>query len=99
MLKFSFHRSLLLAASATVLAGALLPAAHAQTKTVLRVSTPAVPDDWHAKMWTVFKDSLEKKRAWRIRCADQPECFALQAGHRARRHGARQSGADFHFSV
>lgn len=32
----------------------------AQTKTVLRISTPAVPDDWHAKMWTVFKDTLEK---------------------------------------
>ena len=60
MLKFSLRRSLLLAASATVLAGALLPAAHAQTKTMLRISTPAVPDDWHAKMWTVFKDSLEK---------------------------------------
>jgi tripartite ATP-independent transporter DctP family solute receptor len=27
---------------------------------LLRISTPAVPDDWHAKMWTVFKDSLEK---------------------------------------
>jgi tripartite ATP-independent transporter DctP family solute receptor len=27
---------------------------------VLRISTPAVPDDWHAKMWTVFKDALEK---------------------------------------
>ncbi len=32
----------------------------AQGKTVLRISTPAVPDDWHAKMWTVFKDALEK---------------------------------------
>jgi tripartite ATP-independent transporter DctP family solute receptor len=32
----------------------------AQGKTVLRVSTPAVPDDWHAKMWTVMKDHLEK---------------------------------------
>ncbi len=32
----------------------------AQSKTVLRISTPAVPDDWHAKMWTVFKDSLDK---------------------------------------
>jgi TRAP-type C4-dicarboxylate transport system substrate-binding protein len=31
-----------------------------QAKTMLRISTPAVPDDWHAKMWTVFKDSLEK---------------------------------------
>jgi len=60
MLKFSLRRNLLLAASATVLAAALLPAAHAQSKNVLRVSTPAVPDDWHAKMWTVFKDSLEK---------------------------------------
>jgi TRAP-type transport system periplasmic protein len=60
MLNFSIRRSLLLAASVVAVAGALLPAAQAQTKTVLRVSTPAVPDDWHAKMWTVFKDSLEK---------------------------------------
>jgi TRAP-type transport system periplasmic protein len=60
MPNFSIRRSWLLAASVVALAGALLPAAHAQTKTVLRVSTPAVPDDWHAKMWTVFKDSLDK---------------------------------------
>ena len=60
MLSFSIRRTLLLAASVVAVAGALLPAAYAQTKTVLRVSTPAVPDDWHAKMWTVFKDSLEK---------------------------------------
>jgi tripartite ATP-independent transporter DctP family solute receptor len=53
-------RSLLAAASAALLTGALLPAAQAQNKMVLRVSTPAVPDDWHAKMWTVFKDNLEK---------------------------------------
>ena len=32
----------------------------AQTPTVLRVSTPAVADDWHAKMWTVMKDELAK---------------------------------------
>ena len=32
----------------------------AQSKMVLRISSPAVPDDWHAKMWTVFKESLEK---------------------------------------
>ena len=32
----------------------------AQTKVPLRISTPAVPDDWHAKMWTVFKESLDK---------------------------------------
>jgi tripartite ATP-independent transporter DctP family solute receptor len=27
---------------------------------LLRISTPAVPDDWHARMWTVFRDELEK---------------------------------------
>ncbi|WP_210543751.1 sialic acid TRAP transporter substrate-binding protein SiaP [Rhodoferax sp. PAMC 29310] len=54
------RRTLLVAASSVVLMGAILPAAHAQNKMVLRVSTPAVPDDWHAKMWTVFKDELEK---------------------------------------
>ncbi|WP_431096753.1 sialic acid TRAP transporter substrate-binding protein SiaP [Polaromonas aquatica] len=55
-----FRRSLLATASAVLLMGALLPAAQAQNKVVLRVSTPAVPDDWHAKMWTVFKENLEK---------------------------------------
>lgn len=30
----------------------------AQTKITLRISTPAVPDAWHAKMWTVLKDKL-----------------------------------------
>jgi len=45
------------AALATVLA---TPAALAQSKVVLRISTPAVPDDWHGKMWTVFKDALDK---------------------------------------
>ena len=54
------RRSFVLAASAALLAAALLPAAFAQNKVVLRVSTPAVPDDWHAKMWTVFRDTLEK---------------------------------------
>jgi tripartite ATP-independent transporter DctP family solute receptor len=54
------RRSLVAAASLLALAGALAPSAQAQTKMVLRVSTPAVPDDWHAKMWTVFKDSLDK---------------------------------------
>ena len=61
------RRTLLATASAAVLMGLLLPAAQAQAptqtpagKVLLRVSTPAVPDDWHAKMWTVFKDTLEK---------------------------------------
>jgi tripartite ATP-independent transporter DctP family solute receptor len=40
--------------------GALMPAAQAQSKVLLRISTPAVPDDWHAKMWTVFKENLDK---------------------------------------
>jgi tripartite ATP-independent transporter DctP family solute receptor len=51
------RRTLLGAAAA--LGTTALPAL-AQTKTVLRISTPAVPDDWHAKMWTVFKEQLEK---------------------------------------
>ena len=54
----TFQRRTLLGAAASLL-GTVLPA-FAQTKTVLRISTPAVPDAWHAKMWTVFKDTLEK---------------------------------------
>ena len=50
-----------LAACAALAAAALWrPAAQAQTKVPLRISTPAVPDDWHAKMWTVMKESLDK---------------------------------------
>jgi len=45
---------------ATAALGTIGLPALAQAKTVLRISTPAVPDDWHAKMWTVFKDALEK---------------------------------------
>ena len=57
------RRTLLAAASSVVLMGTLLLSpqqAQAQNKVLLRISTPAVPDDWHAKMWTVFKDNLEK---------------------------------------
>ena len=36
-----------------------LPAA-AQSKQILRISTPAVPNDWHVKMLYLFKDELEK---------------------------------------
>ena len=32
----------------------------AQARQLLRISTPAVPDDWHAKMWTVMKEQLDK---------------------------------------
>jgi TRAP-type transport system periplasmic protein len=48
------------AALAGAFAAAFAPAALAQNKVVLRISTPAVPDDWHGKMWTVFKESLDK---------------------------------------
>jgi tripartite ATP-independent transporter DctP family solute receptor len=34
--------------------------AFAQPKSVLRISTPAVPDDWHVKMLYVFRDELAK---------------------------------------
>jgi tripartite ATP-independent transporter DctP family solute receptor len=54
----TLNRRTLLGAAAAL--GASTLPAMAQTKTVLRISTPAVPDDWHAKMWTVFKDQLEK---------------------------------------
>ena len=54
------RRTLLATASSVLLMGTFLPAAQAQNKVLLRVSTPAVPDDWNAKMWTVFKDNLEK---------------------------------------
>ena len=32
----------------------------AQVGRALRISTPAVPDDWHARMWSVLKDQLDK---------------------------------------
>ena len=55
-----FRRSLVATAAALVLVGGLPPVAFAQNKILMRISTPAVPDDWHGKMWTVFKESLDK---------------------------------------
>ena len=49
-----------MAVSAATAGLAALGAAQAQSKTVLRISSPAVPNDWHAKMWTVFKAYLDK---------------------------------------
>src|SRR2546427_12394127 len=48
------------AVAAALAAGAFVIAApaFAQVKTVLRISTPAVPDDWHVKMLYVFRDDL-----------------------------------------
>ena len=61
MIRLNTLRRHLLLASASLLAlGGLAGNAAADTKIPLRISTPAVPDDWHAKMWTVFKDSLDK---------------------------------------
>jgi tripartite ATP-independent transporter DctP family solute receptor len=54
------RRVVLSAATALALPALIAQPVLAQGKTVLRISTPAVPDDWHAKMWTVFKESLEK---------------------------------------
>jgi tripartite ATP-independent transporter DctP family solute receptor len=44
---------------AAALSAAVL-SANAQGKMPLRISTPAVPDDWHGKMWSVFKSSLDR---------------------------------------
>jgi TRAP-type C4-dicarboxylate transport system substrate-binding protein len=46
-----------IAAAAFLLAGAT---SLAQAQTLLRISTPAVPDDWHVKMLYVFKDELAR---------------------------------------
>jgi TRAP-type transport system periplasmic protein len=54
------RRTLIATGAALALGVAALPSAIAQSKTLLRISTPAVPDDWHGKMWTVFKESLDK---------------------------------------
>jgi TRAP-type transport system periplasmic protein len=55
----SLLRRGLIAATAAACAAIAAPA-FAQSKVLLRISTPAVPDDWHGKMWTVFKESLDK---------------------------------------
>ena len=57
---FALRRILPAIAAALMLAGALTPTAQAQNRLLLRISTPAVADDWHAKMWTVLKDALDK---------------------------------------
>jgi tripartite ATP-independent transporter DctP family solute receptor len=54
------HLRRVLIAGTAALAATFVPAAIAQTKIPLRISTPAVPDDWHGKMWTVFKETLDK---------------------------------------
>ena len=54
------RRGLLVAGVSALALCGMTGQASAQAKILMRISTPAVPDDWHAKMWTVFKDSLDK---------------------------------------
>jgi tripartite ATP-independent transporter DctP family solute receptor len=57
----SVSRRRALASGAALAAACAFPlAARAQNKVLLRISTPAVPEDWHAKMWTVMKEQLDK---------------------------------------
>ena len=46
--------------------------AHAQGRQTLRISTPAVPEDWHARMWTVMKDQLEQTAPGQFRLRPYP---------------------------
>jgi len=41
-------------------AAALAAPALAQSRQAFRISTPAVPEDWHTRMLTTFKDELER---------------------------------------
>ena len=57
------RRTVLSLAAASALMLSHAPTALAQTgadTTVLRISSPAVPDDWHGKKWDLFKASLNK---------------------------------------
>ena len=54
-------RALARALAASIFCAVLSAApALAQQKTLLRISTPAVPDDWHVKMLYVFGDELAR---------------------------------------
>lgn len=59
----NFRRGLLVAGMSALALCGMSGQALAQNKIPMRISTPAVPDDWHAKMWTVFKDALDKSSA------------------------------------
>ena len=53
--KSTLRRGLLAASVSALAMGSLIgmsTQAMAQAKIPMRISTPAVPDDWHAKMWT-----------------------------------------------
>jgi TRAP-type transport system periplasmic protein len=54
------RRTLLKMALVLGTAAHAMPSALAQNRQALRISSPAVPEDWHARMWTVFKEQLDK---------------------------------------
>ena len=56
---FTLRRGLIAASVSALALCGMAGQALAQAKIPMRISTPAVPDDWHARMWTVFKESLE----------------------------------------
>lgn len=64
-IRFSLSRRVLLGGALCGLFFGPPPAA-ADTRQLLRISTPASPDDWHVKMLTVFKESLEKSAPGRF---------------------------------
>jgi TRAP-type C4-dicarboxylate transport system substrate-binding protein len=79
------HAIVLLAALFATVGVVALPAqALAQAKTVLRISTPAVPDDWHAKMWTLFRDNLEKSAPgeFDVQITSTPPCSSRARSRR-----------------
>lgn len=55
-----FTRRTLVALAAALGLASAMPAFAAADPIKLRISTPAVETDWHAKMLTVFKEELEK---------------------------------------
>jgi len=54
------HAALKRVLAAAIVVCSVSAAALAQDRTVLRISTPAAPDDWHVKMLYVFKEELVK---------------------------------------
>ena len=94
----SLRRGLIAASVSALALCGLAGQALAQTKIPMRISTPAVPDDWHAKMWTVFKDALEKSNPNQFDVQINLR-IALQARHGAGGHGAWQFGAVVDFGL
>ena len=80
----SLRRRTLVLVVLAVVGLALVPVT-AFARQTLRISTPAVPDDWHTKMLYVFKDELEKTAPGQFDVQIHRLGHAVQAGHRAGR--------------